>query len=142
VFRACAVAKVPETGSLGVRGNLGPTEAVPARLPQLAAGAEPPAAPWASCRTRCAGARSPAWCCASTLRSGEGVGGGSRGLGSSCGGRGAAHPARAPEAAHGGPLIPAGMPGLGASDPAELEARAGVPGPANAPGPPSSPAAR
>lgn len=39
-----------------------------------------PAPPWVSCRTRCAGAQSPASSCASTLRSGEGgPGGGTRG---------------------------------------------------------------
>ena len=48
---------------------------VPGRRPYLTAGARSrsrPALGWASCRTRCAGARLPASCCASTRRSGEG----------------------------------------------------------------------
>lgn len=50
---------------------------VPGRRPYLTAGARSrsrPALRWASCRTRCAGARLPASCCASTRRSGEGRG--------------------------------------------------------------------
>lgn len=84
-----------------------------------------PALPWASCRTRCAGAPSPAWCCASTRRSGEG-GAWERGpedRGSSC--RGPSGCSRQSSPAHRhhsghqawGSALPSGVPGAGTRDP-------------------------
>lgn len=62
----------PGTGSKGCTGR--PPGLTGAVHSEVSGGGRSgaPAPPWVSCRTRCAGARSPASSCASTLRSGEG----------------------------------------------------------------------
>lgn len=137
------------TGSPGERGAPLPTRAAgPAGGCSWAAGAgsrSRAAPPWASCRTRCAGARSPALCCASTRRSGRGgpEGGGARGPGAP------AH--RRPWGAQGpGLRSPAWRPCTGTPGPVpshtsprppvpRLRPRAGVPGLANSAVAPPSP---
>lgn len=148
---ACAAARGPSGPEVRAGAERRPDgSAAPGPAAGAAGRARPrsrPSPPWASCRTRCAAAPSPASCCVSTRRSGErGARGGTRRTrGSGCSRpRLGAHGTRSGHRARGwappSDVPSAWTPGPGPSDtppPSRVqrgEVRAGARAPADAPG--------